>query len=153
MRERKIVYKDDDYDVEIVVRQATLEAGFSRYALQSRERARLKAKDADDSFMVQWAAIRTLPDCVSGTVEITNKGTKELSTEMDLEGFMLLPEALVVLWEHAIYECNPHWLPQPKDDEQGEASEPSDNSSLTEDLSLGSNEKSPKTNQNGTSPT
>ena len=159
MRERTVVYKDDDYDVEIVVRQAALSAGFRRTALQSREMARLKEKDkveGAEGYLVQWAAFRTLPDCLCASVEVRNldKEKTQLSSEMDLDQFLSLPEALVIVWEQAVYECNPHWMPIPKEEEKsGEVPEPDDSSTSTSGSSSGSKTSSPKTSQNGTSTT
>ena len=159
MRTRTVVYKDDSYDVEIDVRQAALGGGFRRTALRSRELAQSKKRDAPEGpegYLAQWVAFRTLPDCLGATAEIRNldKEKEQLSSEMNLEEFLALPEALVIVWEQAVYECNPHWMPLPKEEEEsGEAPEPDDNSTLTKDSSSGSKTKNPKTNQNGTSTT
>jgi len=188
MKEQIVVYKDDDYDVEIAVRQVSYGEGTRRYALISREQARLKEREKKGDVAdwgIQWAALRLLPACTCATVEIHNlpreriktlevaldkatddeaiekihakieklKGMKELQQEMDLDEFLALPEALVIHWEQAVYGCNPHWLPVPKEDKSGEAQEPSDNSTSTKGSSSGSKTKKQKTSQNGTSTT
>ena len=155
---RTLVYKDDDYDVEIVVRQASYGGGFRRYAILSREQARLKEREekGDSSdWITQWAALRTLPACVCATAEIRNldKEKKQLVSEMDLDELLALPEALVIEWEKAIFACNPHWMPTPKEDEPGEAQEPDDSSTSIKESSSGSKTKKQKTSQNGTSTT
>jgi hypothetical protein len=155
MRERTVIYKDDSYDVEIVVRQATLGASFKRIKLRSREQAQMKAKDAEVSSdpLMLWTAFRALPDCLGATVEIRNldKEKQQLSTELSFDEFLELPEALIMLWQESTYEVNPHWLPSPREeDESGEAEGPSDNSASTESSSPGSKPESQKTSQNGT---
>ena len=154
MRTRTVVYKDDDYDVELEVCQVSLVQGFRRIALHSRELARLKERGQEADLMVQWVAIRSLPDCLACTnIKNLSKDKKQLPTELSLDEFLALPEALVIVWEQAVYECNPHWLPQRKEPEQGEAQEPADSSNSTSGSSSGSSEKNQKKSQNGTSTT
>ena len=159
MRQHTVVYKDDDYDVEIEVRQTSLSGSYRRVALQSRELAQSKergnAKGPEDYF-TQWVGWRTLPSCLGATVEIRNldKAKTQLPSEMNLDEFLALPEALVIVWERAVYECNPHWMPVSEEEEEsGEAPEPDDNLTSTEGSSSGSKTKSPKKSQNGTSTT
>ena len=158
MRERTLVYKDDDYDVEIVVRQASYGDGFRRYAIISREQARWKEQEEGGlaDWNRHWAAFRVLPAFTCATVKIKNLDPEkqQLVSEMDLDVLLDLPEALVILWEKAVFECNPHWVPTPAvEDESGEAQEPGESSASTDDLSPGSKTKNQKTSPNGTSTT
>jgi hypothetical protein len=155
MRERTVIYKDDSYDVEIVVRQATLRQSFVRTKMYSREKAQMKARDAEvqSDPLMMWTAFRALPDCLGATVEIRNldKEKQQLSTELSFDEFLELPDALIIMWQEAAYECNPHWVGKTeKEDESGEAEGPSDNSASTESSSPGSKPESQKTSQNGT---
>lgn len=154
MREHVITYKDDDYDVEIVVRQATLKDSFKRVKLRSREEAQMKARDAEvqSNPLMMWTAFRALPDCLGATIKIRNldESKTQLSDEITFAEFLELPEAMIILWQEATYECNPQWLPRPKEEKQGEAKEPGDNSNSTENSSPGSKEESPKKSPNGT---
>lgn len=133
MRESKVEYSDDSYDVTITVRQASLSDAFKKYALAAKQEAEIQRRDDEGDpvdFRVRWAARRTLPDLYGATVEIINaKGAKlKLPEEMGIDDFMQLPEALIILWERATYGVNPHWMPRRKDDESGEESEPDKNS-------------------------
>ena len=156
MRTRTVAYKDDGYDVELVVRQMSLGGGFRRLALRSREAARFKERfkepgeDAANYLQLHWVAHFMLPACL-GATEIKNLDADKIQVldEMDLDDFLALPEAMVILWENAVYECNPHWMPRMKEDEQGEAREPGDDSSSTESSSPGSSTKSPKMSLTG----
>jgi len=158
MRERTVVYKDDDYDVEIVVRQASVEDSFRRMSLHSREKARLTGREGEEFYLpLRWTALRTYPELVSCTAEIKNLDAdkKQLSSDLSLDDFLQLPEALVFTWEGATYECNPHLMPQrvQEEDKSGEAEGPGDNSNSTKDSSPGSKTESQKKNPTGTSTT
>ena len=127
MRESKVEYSDDSYDVVITVRQASMKSSIKRQVLVGKQAALLaKRKEEGESVPVHYRyyALQTLPQLFGSTVEIVNaKDAKQkLPDEMDIDEFMELPEALVALWQEAALGVNPHWLP--KDDESGEESEP-----------------------------
>lgn len=127
MRESKVEYSDDDYDVVITVRQASMKSSIKRQVLRGKQAALLEQREKEGEpapFHYRYYALQTLPQLFGSTVEIVNaKGAKlKLPDEMGIDEFMELPEALVALWEEAALGVNPHWLP--KDDESGEESEP-----------------------------
>lgn len=133
MRESKVEYSDDSYDVVITVRQTSLAASFKRQALYVKQAAEILKKEKEGgtvSIYERYAALRTLPELYGATVEIVNaKDAKlKLPEEMGLDDFVQLPEALIILWERATYEVNPQWMTRQVDDESGEESEPDKNS-------------------------
>ena len=129
MRESKVEYSDDDYDVVITVRQSSMASSIKRQVLHGKQAALLKQREKEGEsvpFHYRYYALQTLPQLFGSTVEIVNaKGAKlKLPDEMGIDEFMELPEALVVLWEKATYGVNPHWMATPEDDDSGEESEP-----------------------------
>jgi len=127
VRESKVEYSDDSYDVVITVRQSSMKSSIKRQVLQGKQAALLKQREEEGEpapLHYRYYALRTLPQLFGSTVEIVNaKDAKlKLPDEMDIDEFMELPEALVVLWEEAALGVNPHWMI--KDDESGEESEP-----------------------------
>jgi len=144
-RESVVEYRDDDYNIEITVVQASLERGFTRASLSQRMDAQLRARKIEEGAEIgnelqyRFVAIRTYPEVMAATKQIKNvpdasgKSTSQLSLPMSFEDFIALPEALVMLWEQAVYAMNPHWVPKrPKEEaeggeaeKQGEPKEPS----------------------------
>jgi len=132
VRESKVEYSDDDYDVVITVRQSSMASSIKRQVLHGKQAALIAQREKEGepvSIIYRYYALQMLPQLYGSTVEIVNaKDAKlKLPDEMDIDEFMELPEALVVLWEEAALGVNPHWLPQ-RDDESGEESEPDKNS-------------------------
>ena len=132
MKESIVQYSDDNYDVTITVRQASLAAAFKSYALRAKGEAEIlkREKGGMIDIYVRHTARRTFPELYGATVEIINgeDANLKLPDEMGLDEFLQLPEALIILWERATYETNPQWMPQRKADESGEVSEPVKNS-------------------------
>ena len=129
MRESKVEYSDDDYDVVITVRQSSMASSFKRQVIRGKQAALLEKRQEEGEAVpphYHYYALRTLPELFGSAVEIVNaKDAKlKLPDEMDIDEFMELPEALVILWEQATYGVNPHWMATPEDDESGEESEP-----------------------------
>ena len=129
MRESKVEYSDDSYDVVITVRQSSMKSSIKRQVLQGKQAALLKQREKEGEPApphYRYYALRTLPELFGATVEIVNAkdAPLKLPEEMDIDEFMELPEALVVLWEKATYGVNPLWAAVPEDDESGEESEP-----------------------------
>jgi len=125
MKTQIIEYRDDEYDVVITVKQATLADGLRRQAKIAEMVETLKKEEAQGetrSLIERFAILRLFPECTIGTANIENRDAnkKQLSTEMSIADFLELPEALVVMWQTAIYACNPQWILKM----EGEAQEP-----------------------------
>jgi len=119
MKTSVVEYKDDDYDVQLTVRQCTLEQGMKRTSLRVEQELALKKRGeqkgvgaANSAALLQrqWLALRTYPDLLASTVEISGKHLGDLSVDMAFEQFMQLPEALVMVWEQAVYRVNPQYV-------------------------------------------
>lgn len=132
MQESSIKYEDGQYNVEIVVHQATVRDGIQRTLLLNQQLCELKAqekagKSAD--LMTRAVATLTYPACMAATAEVRNLDVnkKQLKKKLTLDEFMELPDALVYLWEDAAFQLNPHWLPpapkKKKKPEEGEGGE------------------------------
>jgi len=127
MKESIVEYSDEEYDVKITVRQCSLAASFKRQAIRAKQVAHLLKMEKEGNkpnIYERYAALRYLPELYGATVKIVNaKDAKlKLPDEMDLDAFMALPEALIILWERATYEVNPQWIA--RTDDSGEAKEP-----------------------------
>ncbi len=118
MREATVEYHDDDYNVQLVVVQCSLERGFRRSALQAENAVFLKKRESEGGaieFQERYVAFHTHPECIAATKEIHNLDGAAMQfpdTTITLEDFLKLPEALIVLWEKAVYALNPHWVPE-----------------------------------------
>jgi hypothetical protein len=138
MRRGLVTYHDDDFNVEIVVRQCTYGEAFRRGAVYAASSALVEKWEKDGrqvDIVTQYAAKRVYPCVIAATVEIRNlEGAKtELRAEISFEEFLTLPDGLVGVWEQMVYKMNPHWIqrtePEPESEEakQGEAKEPGNN--------------------------
>ena len=107
---KEIQYKDDFYDVTIVVKQGTLSDGMRRNALQGEAIASKKGADLPEN-LGQLVAVHYIPSCIAATASIENRGAQSISAEPTFEEFMEYPDALVDLWVSLIWELNPHWSP------------------------------------------
>ncbi len=151
MATREVRYRDEEYNVIIHLRQARVVEGMKRTQIiqDNLELATIEAKAKGEDLpepTVQNLAIRvirffTYPACLAATASIENPKSytdaddkshpfvgKKLVPEVTLEEFMELPEAMVLMWEEAAYELNPHWVPQlrpvePKEEEKEEPKE------------------------------
>ena len=129
MRERTVVYQDDDYDVTITVRQASYSIGLKRSVMMAKQWKMVRTmEEGAVNPAIVWAILRTYPAVVNATVSIENG--EDAKTKLELptsyEELVELPEVLVAMWENAIYEANPAWVPKMKaeEDAEGEAKEP-----------------------------
>ena len=112
--EVEVRYKDESYDVTLIVGTATFADGLKRAALQGAYTVRIKE---DEPFikslngMEGLALYHVYPSCMAAPTKIENRGEKILSIPLG-EGEMLnLPEPLVNMWAEAVWEANPHWSP------------------------------------------
>lgn len=126
----KIEYKNDEYDVKLSVRQATVLDGINRSALVSRMFIEIPHDD-EASEVERYRRVlllQTYPACLTAT-DIESNGTKELTSNITPEEFLTLPDALVKQWEDTVFRLNPHWVfrrPTTAEDISGEASEPNE---------------------------
>jgi len=131
MRQSTVEYVNDDYDVELVVREATTADAFRKGALARKFATELGINLGEAGgvkgieLMRVHVATRFLPECISATVEVKNRDKEKTQLKLDLtvDDFLALPEALVMLWQEAMYALNPHWFPK-RADESGEAKQP-----------------------------
>jgi len=110
-----IEYKDDDLDVRLTINRATVRIGMMRTLLQ--EKARVAAHErspeaiTDDELwndIELWSQINFFPSLIAATSDA--KGFEEWPPTY--EQFLELPELLVMEWESAVFELNPHWRPK-----------------------------------------
>lgn len=151
MEARTVRYRDKNYNVLIRLRQARVVEGIKRSTIiqenLGRETVKAAAEGEDalqltvEGISHRVVAIYTYPACIAATVAVENLETYtgadgeehpftnglELKADLSLEEFLELPEALVLMWEGAAYELNPHWAPRlvPREDEEGKDKEPS----------------------------
>lgn len=131
--DKVVRYRDDEYDVALKVKTASIAMGVKRSALLQaqhmilREMDPLETVDGVDrvrpEIFPEWT-LRTItyPACVAGTTAVRfGENSKTFDhTKMTVEEFMELPERLVVEWQRNILELNPHWEPAYYRDEEEE---------------------------------
>ena len=142
MEQATVEYQDSEYNVTILVQQATVRMGWQRATLTAHFEGQLKQLPATEQgdLATRYIVFRTIPELLAATVHIKNsKGAKKkLDKGLSLQEWLDLPEALVLNWERAVYKLNPHWVIKPPEEEkQGEAPKPGDNSNSTKDSSPG----------------
>lgn len=137
---REVRYRDEEYNVIIHLRQARVIEGMRRGQIiqerLGRETVKAVAEGGEtpltaptptlDTLTHRLVSFYTYPACIAATTAIDNlksytdtsgkehpfTSDKELLADIPFEEFLELPEALVVMWEEAAYELNPHWGPQ-----------------------------------------
>lgn len=106
-----VEFEGDGVKARLTVAAATVRMGIERTIMQNG------ARRFEDEPGVALLRRFTWPDLVASTVEgeieIENGGAVKVRPVFDLtfEEWLELPEALVISWETAVYELNPHWLP------------------------------------------
>lgn len=147
---REVRYRDEEYNVLIHLRQARVIEGMKRgQIIQERLGAETVKTVAEgegapvptlDTLTSRLVSFYTYPACIAATTSVDNLKSytgadgkkhpftdgKELAADIPFDEFLELPEALVVLWEEAALELNPHWMPrfQPKVAAEEESEEP-----------------------------
>ncbi len=106
MKTKEITFENDEETWRVVVSEATALIGIKRTRMRvdgSRE------EDPDRRLlrMFSWA------DTQAATVE-----TEGLPSPLTFEYFCLLPDLFVSVWESAVYDLNPHWVPKPDEEEE-----------------------------------
>jgi hypothetical protein len=135
MKTQKVLYKDEEYDLELTVRQATVADGMERSvrlaqlhgsrATKAQDTAKLQENLKDR--MHYLLLLQMYPACMAVT-DIVSRGSIKVTAEMSPEEFMQLPDKLVVDWERVVFALNEHWVMRRSEesDEKGEGKEPSD---------------------------
>jgi len=128
MRSEKVVYNDGaEYDVVIVVHQATVLDGMRRAILEIEASAEsLDLVEEKHAGYLRYMVSEVYPSCMASTESIENGegATKKLSKEMSFAEFADLPDALFQQWQKVVYELNPHWLYRRPETKEGEEKEP-----------------------------
>lgn len=132
MKSAIVVYKDDDYDVEITIRQATVLDGMKRAILEME--ASMEPLDLVEEKYAGYLRFMTseaYPCCMASVEKFENgeDATKKLSKDMSFEDFANLPDALFQRWQKVAYELNAHWVYKSSGSKEGEESEPTDSES------------------------
>ena len=92
--------------VQITVTEANVLIGVKRGRLKG-EGLRAEEEDLDREII----RLYVYPDLIAATVK-----AEGIEWPLDFEGFLALPDGLAAKWESAVYDLNPHWLPQPLED-------------------------------------
>lgn len=87
----------------VVVSEASVMMGLERQRLVT------EAKLDELPVELQLLAVSSYPDCISCVIE--HQGFEEWPVSFEVWGNEI-PNKFVKQWEDAVYELNPHWLPQ-----------------------------------------
>lgn len=135
MTTKVIQFKDDDYDVTLTVRSATVLDGMMRSVLIAQTFAQPFDFDKADEIarLRRILLLHAYPGCISVTNFENRDAKKVLDATLTHEDFFGLPELLVLEWEMLVFELNPHWESErtSKKKTKGEASEPNDKKTST----------------------
>jgi hypothetical protein len=104
MDQKIVAYDGNGITGRVVVSAANVLQGLKRTRLRNQHGP---IDSTPEEVLI--AQIFTYPDLVAAAKSIEIDG---LDGEITFEQFAALPEALVLQWEQAVYELNPHWLPQ-----------------------------------------
>ncbi len=115
----KIRYQDDELNVRIEIREARVIDGYKRQVMLSNLVGSSPPISSDTPVTDVATYILkafTYPNVISATTRIVNlKGAKkrlpESPEKLTFEALLELPEKLVRIWEDAVIELNPHWMP------------------------------------------
>ena len=132
MRSEKVTYTDDNYDVVISVRQATVLDGMRRAILDIEASAEsLDLVEEKHAGYLRFMVSEVYPSCMASIESIENgeDAEKKLSKEMSFDDFASLPDALFQQWQKVVYDLNPHWVYRRPETKQGEEKEPTDSES------------------------
>lgn len=119
-RVRVVEYAEEGFAARLIVAAATVRMGIERTLMQHGARQ----LGQDDPPQVSLLRRITWPDLVAATVEGQINGRPVW--DLTFDEWLDFPEPLVIAWERAVYELNPHWLP-PADDQDGEGKAPGRN--------------------------
>lgn len=132
MKSVTVVYKDDNYDVGITVRQATVLDGMRRAILEIEAATEsLNLVEERYAGYLRFMTSEVYPSCMASIEEIENgeDAKKKLSKDMSFSEFADLPDALFQQWQKVVYELNPHWVYRRPETPEGEEKEPTNSES------------------------
>jgi len=134
MKSATISYKDDSYDVEITIRQATVLDGMKRAILEieaTAESLELDLVEEKHVGYLRFMISEVYPSCLASVESIENgeDAKKKLSKDMSFDEFASLPDALFQQWQKVVYKLNPHWVYRRVETKEGEEQEPTDSES------------------------
>ena len=116
MPHKKVTYSDERVTAEVEVIQATVLDGMRRMSMQMEAREANKAESDQDRIILR---VLVYPDLIaaagSGSITVDNE---PLPWPPSFDDFIGLPEAFVSQWDRAVYELNPHWMPDAQDAEK-----------------------------------
>ena len=127
MQSEKVSYRDDDYDVVITIRQATVLDGMRRSILEIEATAEsLDLVEEKHAGYLRFMVSEVYPSCMASIESIENgeDAEKKLSKDMSFAEFAALPDALFQQWYKATYDLNPHWVYRKPETKKGEEKEP-----------------------------
>jgi hypothetical protein len=110
MDSKVIEYAGNGITGRVVVTAANVLQGMKRTRLRN---ARGDMKDQPEEVII--ASVFTYPDLVAAARELQISG---IEGDPTFDQFCQLPEAFVMPWEEAVYQLNPHWLPQGDDEKK-----------------------------------
>ncbi len=108
MQTETVEYREGDWDIEVVVSEATVLMGTRRMLLMSEA----FEQDGDD-FERRLLHRAVYPHVMAGTTEANGipwpLAFEDAEAELD---FVRLPDLFARDWEAAVLRLNPHWKPQ-----------------------------------------
>jgi len=108
---KTIDYSGNGITAQVVVGAANVLMGMKRTRLRNEYK-----HTGDDAEEIVIARVFTYPDLIAAAHKII---IDEVEGVLTFDQFVALPEAFVIQWESAVYELNPHWLPQVDDEKKG----------------------------------
>jgi hypothetical protein len=132
-------YRDDDYDLTVIVKQATVLDGLQRAALEQKIQGSemvkyLTPEIAERPWIVTWLKqLYIAAQTLTVDIKSNDKEKGKVQKGLGLQEFLELPEALLNIWYMTIISVNPQLVPTPPPEvkegetvrEAGEESEPS----------------------------
>ncbi len=104
-----VEYREGDWDIEVVVSEATVLMGTMRMRLMIEG---FEQEDGD-SLDLRLLHRFVYPVCVAGTIDAEGipwpLAFEDTEAELD---FVRLPDLFARNWEAAVLRLNPHWKPQ-----------------------------------------
>lgn len=127
LRSRSVTAKSDKMEATVTVSEATVASRMRRDIYRRRSAEYLKENLVADP-TVAFLAYELFPDLVGATLEAKivytgDKSALQLRWPPTVEEFLAMPEmpdGFMDDWYEVVYELNPHWKRQKKEDSQDE---------------------------------
>lgn len=116
MQDKTLEITVDNISAQIMVMRATVLIGFKQQRIKEEAKIVLNGKknvDAGDidRYLIHQFLYADVAACTTGTLIIDGEQT---AWPPDLDVFLSLPDDLVAQVQEAVYQINPHWLPEEK---------------------------------------